>query len=595
MKKKSSFLSRLLLTYLIAAILPLICVIGILFRLKWKAGEQEMQSTADYAAELLDVQLESIRNTMSFISLDIMSNEAFVSSAVGLTYSGNSLYERSNYYKTLVSAVSSYSYTSSSYRIVFFNEEGYYLTNEGYNRRYNHTYRLPEGFLEDYDWIETARTNYGKEILLPISDTVLPNVDTEGISLVRSVRSPGKVVGYLAIQLSGESLRQLLEVGELYGIEIMILCDEEVLYQSGDFPWQADTVEDIAALETLLGREHLVSAAYQKDSPIRVIATVSMEDVFRRNKDDFALTAIVVIFVVALTVAVIFLFAHMLSNPLTLLTKNMQDTTVRNLKDTPVEADSAPFREVQILYSEFARMRQRLERMIDNEITLMTLQTKERLRYLQAQIHPHFLYNTLNSIGIMGMDVGDDRIYNSCRMLADVLKYAITEKESAFADFEEEFENTERYLELMKLRFEDKLSFAIECEEEMKPMRTLKMILQPFVENIFEHGFDAAHTKLSILVRGYVTGETWHVCIRDNGAGMEEYALFKMKEEIAEAIAKAATLGSPIEENPNIGVKNTLIRLSLFYGADFQYSINNIASGGFLVTLEGREGGQFVS
>ena len=84
MKKKNSFLSRLLLTYLLAALIPLFCIIGILFHLKWDAGKKEMQKTADYAAELLSVQLESVWNTMSFISLDIVSHEEFVSAAVGL-------------------------------------------------------------------------------------------------------------------------------------------------------------------------------------------------------------------------------------------------------------------------------------------------------------------------------------------------------------------------------------------------------------------------------------------------------------------------------------------------------------------------------
>lgn len=594
MRMKSSFLSKLLLTYLIVAIIPLICIITILFSLKWKVGKQEMQSRIDYTAKQLNVQLESIRDAMSFISLDVISNEQFVSSAVGLTYDSSSYYERTNYYLTMVSIIGSYSYTSSAYQIIFFNDDGYYMTNEDYNRQYNYAYRLDDGILDNYDWIHTARTNYGKEIFLPVSDGVLPNVDTEVFSLVRAVRSPGKVVGYLAIQISGESLLQLWKEEEMQDIDIMIWCGEDILYKSEDFPYHKAGIEDIQLLEAELGRNHLVSTSYEDDSHICVMTTISMENVLRMNGRDFAFTGMVVVSVIVLTLVMIFVFSHRMSKPLIYVTKKMQDTTVRNLSDKDAEMMNAPFREVQILYSEFYRMRQRLDGMIENEIALMTLQTKERLNYLQAQINPHFLYNTLNIIGIMGLDVGDNRIYNSCQMLSRVLKYSMTEKESAFATFEEEIRNTEMYLNLMKLRFEDKLSFAIECDTDMRSLKTIRIILQPFVENIFEHGFDAEHTDLDIWIRGYVKDGKWHILIRDNGAGMDEKSLYIMKKEIAEAIAKAKSPGRFIEENANIGIKNTLIRLALFYGEDFRYSINNISFGGFLVTLEGGEGGPIV-
>ena len=96
------------------------------------------------------------------------------------------------------------------------------------------------------------------------------------------------------------------------------------------------------------------------------------------------------LFAAALSLGLIAVFAQMMSRPLILVTRKMQDTTVRNLNEDIEEINRVPFREVQILYSEFYSMRQRLEVMIEKEITLMTLQTRERLRYLQAQINPQF-------------------------------------------------------------------------------------------------------------------------------------------------------------------------------------------------------------
>lgn len=599
-KKKSGFLSKLLLTYLTAALIPLSCITGILFHWKWNAGKQEMQNTMDDTSELLSVQLESIWNTMSFISLETVSNEQFINSAIGLAGSGASSYERSSQYTTMESAINSYPYISSSYRVVFFNDQGYFMTNERYNRDYGYTYRLPDGFADRYGWLQTARTNFGGEILLPISTKILPNIDTEGFSLVRSVRCPGKVVGFLAVQLTGENLSQLLEVGSLYGIDIMISRDGDVIYKSEDFPFTESFADDMISMETTLRQDYLVSSSYQENSRIRVTATASLDHVFAQNRLDFALTAIISISVIALTLILIYVFARMMSSPLTRFTKKMQDTmagnsTGQSFAEDAAEGDRAPFREVQILYVEFAKMRQRMEIMIQNEITLKTLQANERLRYLQAQINPHFLYNTLNIIGIMGADVGDERIYNSCQMLAKVLKYAVTEKESTFATFEEEIRNTEMYLSLMKLRFEDKLSFRIDCSPEIKRRKTIKIILQPFVENIFEHAFDASHTTLNVSVRAYVQDDFWHIVIRDNGAGMTEPDLCRMKAEIEEALANTSTPETPLQENVSIGIKNTLIRLSLFYGKSFRYSIDNVSSGGFQIALEGKEGGAFVS
>ena len=328
--------------------------------------------------------------------------------------------------------------------------------------------------------------------------------------------------------------------------------------------------------------------AWPADSPLCVVALVSKRDIFRRNWQDFAAMGITGLSVAAVTFGVICIL-RMMSAPLTLFTRKMQNTTVQNLREDSFEIEKIPFHEIRILYMEFFKMRQRLDVMIENEIMMKTLQAKERLSYLQAQINPHFLYNTLNSIGIMGAEVGDDRIYDSCQMLSQVLKYAITEKESNFATFEEELENTERYLQLMKLRFEDKLSFQIECDEKIRKLKTLRIILQPFVENIFEHGFDPSHTNLSIVIRGYVKEDRWYISIMDDGAGMPERALGRMKAEIQEILREAEQLRTPLRENNNIGIKNTLVRMKLYYGENFRYTINNMAAGGFMVAMEGKE------
>lgn len=574
-KKKNSFLSRLLLTYLVAALIPLFCIIGILFHLKWDAGKQEMQRTADYTAELLSIQLESVWNTMSFISLDIVSHGEFVAAAVGLTYENTSSYEKSRCYNTLVGAISAYPYVSSSYRVVFFNEEGYFMTNERYNRAYDYTYRLPEGCLEQYGWIGTARNNYGKEIMLPVSSEALPNTATEGFSLVRSVRDPGSVVGFLAVQLTGDSLTQLLCVGELYDIDIMISRGSDIIYRSEGFPaYAAESLgEDRGALLPALRQNYLVSSVLREDSDIQVTAVISMETVLRQMRADFMLIGLIAVFVTLLTLIMIYVFARRMSAPLILFTKKMKDTTVRNLLEDSDDRSKAPFHEVQLLYDEFSRMRGRLEVMIENEIALTALQSKERLRYLQSQINPHFLYNTFECIRGMALYHGKEDIAEITMALSNVFRFAI--KGNDIVSVEEEVNHILEYATIIEYRFMGKISIDVTADETVRKKKVFKLMLQPLVENAVFHGLEQKMTDGLVDVT-ITSPDDSHLCfvVEDDGCGIAPYKLKDILNQLDD-----------YENTSKVGLFNIYQRLKLFYEDQFTFRIDSEQGKGTRITI----------
>ena len=111
-----------------------------------------------------------------------------------------------------------------------------------------------------------------------------------------------------------------------------------------------------------------------------------------------------------------------------------------------------------------------------------------RSNSLQAQINPHFLYNTLNVIGIMGTESHNPDIYDACRRLSSLMRYAIADKNGRNSIIGWEIENITDYLELMKLRFEHRVEYQVFCEEMLKNTEIPRLIFQPFVENVFEHG-----------------------------------------------------------------------------------------------------------
>lgn len=586
--KAKSFMGRLLLSYLVIALIPIFVIMSILINLNIKSVKRDAQKNLDSVTALVSAQMEAVWNTMSFISLDIVADDEFMNAVKGLTYGNHTPYEEAKYYSAASNEICSYSYTSASYNIVFFNRKRLFMTSYGYNLAYSYQYRLPEDTLEELYWLELVLDNYGQTVLLPVSDSVLPNVDTEALTLVRAVRDPGNVIGFLAVQIDRKDLNRIFEMGSLSEMDFVMLYGDTVICRSEGFPLQEGRIEDVEGFLEKLKEGHIVSSKMQEASGIRMIMTADMGLIYDRAWEAVEIYVLEGIGILALTLAVIAVFSRQMSRPLVALTRQMQGMTLRNLNDRANERIFDRYSETKILYHEFTNMRQRLDVMINNEIMLKTLQSRERLHYLQSQINPHFLYNTLNIIGIMGADIGDDRIYDSCLKLSELLKYAIADKNRNTVTFYEEFKNIRLYLELMKLRFEDRLSYEIGCEEELGKRQILRLVLQPFVENVFEHSLDAEHPIVHISVTGRMEGDRWIIMVEDSGAGMPPEELRSMDEEIRRYLDDADLSRNHVSDNYGIGVKNTLVRLYLYYGGDFSFRLENREDGGFRVLLTGK-------
>lgn len=590
--KTHSFMRRLLFSYLVTALVPLFILMVILFSINVRTVKQDVQQNLDSVAELISTQLEAVYDTMSFISLDIVADDEFMNAANRLNYGTKLLSEQSRQYARASNEICSYSYTSAAYHTVFFNWQGNFMTSYNYNSDYTYQYRLPKDFMEEFPWIERTLDNYGRAILLPVSDKVLPNVEEEALTLVRAVRNPGDIVGFLAVQIAREDLEQIFDVGSLNNMEFLAIYDGNVIYKSDNAPLPKEGRAEPEVFLEELQKTYLVSARTREDSGITTIMLSDMQQVYAQTRETVKIYVMEGILIVSLTIVVIVFMTRQVSRPLVALSREMQGMTLKNLAGVTNDKVFGKYSETKILYQEFADMRQRLDVMVNNEVMLKTLQASERLHYLQSQINPHFLYNTLNIIGIMGADNGDDRIYDSCLKLSDMLRYAISDKNSTMVSFAEEFQNIRLYLELMKLRFEDRLTYEIQQDEALEKKEVLRLILQPFVENVFEHALDANHSIVNIFVQGQALSNGWQIVIEDNGAGMDEEKLDKMNREIMQYLGDMGLAGKYASGSNGIGIKNTLIRLYLYYNGAFSYSLENREGGGFRVMLRNQENGK---
>jgi two-component system sensor histidine kinase YesM len=182
--------------------------------------------------------------------------------------------------------------------------------------------------------------------------------------------------------------------------------------------------------------------------------------------------------------------------------------------------------EIAQLGSALNIMISRLRELIDREYRAELGKRNAEFRALQSQIHPHFLYNTLNGLIGLNRSGQGQLLEHAILSLSGMLRYTLEQSDTSTLGREMEF--LEAYCGLQKLRFGDRLEFSIECPPDLADFRLPKLLLQPLVENAVIHGIEPLDRPGRLLVRaerrtGAEVGPgSWlHIRIEDNGAGFD--------------------------------------------------------------------------
>jgi LytS/YehU family sensor histidine kinase len=184
-----------------------------------------------------------------------------------------------------------------------------------------------------------------------------------------------------------------------------------------------------------------------------------------------------------------------------------------------------------------------------------------RLENLRLQLQPHFLFNALNTISAAVYD--DPRKADAMiSRLSNLLRSTIGDTEAQVVPLDREIETLELYLDIMRLRFEDKLSVDVLVAPEVRKALFPHLLLQPLVENSIRHGADPASHAVRLTVTADREGENTRVCIRDRGRGLPDGKVRR-----------------------GTGISNTAERLQQLYGGGHALRFENCADGGLAVTV----------
>jgi LytS/YehU family sensor histidine kinase len=203
--------------------------------------------------------------------------------------------------------------------------------------------------------------------------------------------------------------------------------------------------------------------------------------------------------------------------------------------------------------------------LFDSRVRSVQLESKlaaARLENLRLQLQPHFLFNALNTISSV--------MYESPRKadvmisrLSDLLRSSITDSEAQEVPLEREIETLELYLDIMRQRFEDKLSVEVRIAPDVRRAMVPHLLLQPLVENSIRHGADPRSSAVSVSIVAHRENGATRIAVRDSGRGMPNGRFLR-----------------------GTGLSNTAERLEKLYGVRHKLAFENCVGGGLLVTVD---------
>ena len=201
-------------------------------------------------------------------------------------------------------------------------------------------------------------------------------------------------------------------------------------------------------------------------------------------------------------------------------------------------------------------------------------QRHAEIKALEAQINPHFLYNTLDTINWMAIDKDEFDISNAINSLAQILRYAISKSEE-MVPLRDEVEWLKKYIYLQQYRLKNKFVCKVEASPEIMDEKIHKLLLQPFVENAIIHGFSKNQEEYILDVAMSAFDDGIRIVIKDNGCGIPKDALEKLMR------------GEKISDgNKNhLGVRNAMTRLHMYYQSKEKVQIESSEGEGTTITL----------
>lgn len=475
--------------------------------------------------------------------------------------------------------------------ILVMNSAGDYISNELYAR-------TDKSLTEEAWYQEAVRSNGLFKVLgHPAKRNITSHVsyqDDEVISVVRAILDPdtqqllGVVLVDLKLRVIAETAQdvRLGKTGYLMVIDDKgenIYAPKHPLIDKIPVEWFGDTEASSGNFSKKLDGERL-QFMYQK-SPFTQWTTVGVfstkESVLEIREINFYLISFVFIACMLGITASLYL-SHSIARPIVQLKALMQRAESGDLTSRYLGKRTD---EIGRLGGSFNAMIEQIGKLL----RLTELQARQKqeaeFRTLQANIKPHFLYNTLDTIQWMARKQGAEDVAEVVDSLSKLFRIGLS-RGGDIISLSDEMEHIRSYLKIQKTRYKEKLNYHVDMEPDIGHYWVLKLILQPLVENAIYHGIKERRGPGQLWIEAKRSEGMIILTVRDDGKGMSPETLEELRHNLEEEFREGAEgQGITEKERSGYGLLNVQARIRLTFGPLYGLSIDSIEGGGTTVTI----------
>ncbi|OBR63434.1 two-component sensor histidine kinase [Paenibacillus oryzae] len=544
-------------------------------------SETVLNSAMDY----IDLTLQNVEEISTLIATDPLFIKLLADNGANL--SPQSIVDFSQLLKQL-SNVNSINHIVS--QISLYHQPSHMMISTHYGgRRLNNT--------EQQQWLENTAITSGTEISYLLAEEAIPGngtfgglVNTDSVSLVRTMDlyNNNRRADVVIITLDKSRLTKLMKsLLPSPSAAIYLHTDTGKLVAGTGGPENGTQLDREGALASELPHSsdsEMMVSIDSEYSKWRLTLVQPKKELYAKT-DQLKLYTVGIIFVSVLLALVISWVVYIgIVSPVDKLFKGMKRLGTGNMT---IQLENKRQDELGYLTEAFNRMVVDQRRLIQEHYEQQLRLARTELQFLQTQINPHFLYNTLDSINWTAKNYEADEISEMVLNLSRFFRLSLNKGKDVFT-IDESVSHLHYYIRIQQIRFLDSFEVEYDISEESRSVPILKLLLQPLVENAIIHGMEGKTEGGKLTISSWIDkGRMVCVSVRDNGPGIQAERVAYIGQELERLAQREEHLFLPEDEETGdlFGLRNVMTRIKLYYGKEAGLSIQSVKGEGATATI----------